>query len=61
MPLYLVWVERDDSLEAPVPFLSPRPVGVGDVITIHREPCRIDRIEMAPDERYDAVIYGHRE
>ncbi len=61
VPLYLVWIERDGSLEAPVAHASTHPVGVGDVIIVEREPCHVDRIEAPPDERYDAVIYGHRE
>lgn len=61
VPLYLVWIERDDSLEMPAVHASTHPVAVGDVIVVERESCHVDRIEAAPDRRYDAVIHGHRE
>lgn len=61
MPLYLVWIKRDDSLEMPVVYASTHPVAVRDVILVEREPCHVDRIEAAPDSPYDAMIHGHRE
>jgi hypothetical protein len=61
MPLYLVWIGRDTSLEAPAAYASAHPVAPGDVITVEAEPCRIERIEPPPDERYDAVIYARRQ
>ncbi len=60
MPHYLVWIDRDNSMEAPAAYASTHPVAPGDLITVEREPCRVDRIESPPDERYDAVIYAHR-
>jgi hypothetical protein len=61
MPLYLVWIKRDDALELPAVHASAHPVAAGDVIFVEREPCRVERIEAAPDTRYDAVIHGRRE
>ena len=60
MPNYLVWINRDNSMEAPAAYASTHPVAPGDVIAVEREPCCVDRIESPPDERYDAVIYAHR-
>ena len=60
MPHYLVWIDRDNSMEAPAAYASTHPVALGDLITVEREPCRVDRIESPPDDRYDAVIYAHR-
>lgn len=61
MPLYVVWIKRGESVETPAVHASPHPVAVGDVIEVEREPCHVDRVEPAPDTRYDAVIHGHRE
>ena len=60
MPLYLVWIHRDESLEIPAVYASTRPVAVGDVIHVEGEPCHVDRVEAAPDTRYDAIIRGRR-
>ncbi len=54
-------MDADQSLEAPVAYASPHPLAAGDVINVAREPCRVDRIEPPPDERYDAVIHARRE
>ncbi len=61
MPLYVVWINREGSLEAPAVYASIHPVAVGDVIDVEHEACRVERIEPAPDSRYDAVIHSRRE
>ena len=60
MPLYLVWIQREESLEAPAVYASTHPVAVGDVIVVERETCQVDRVEAAPDTRYDAIIHARR-
>ena len=47
MPLYLVWIQSDQSLETSVAYASPHPIARGDLIDVAREPCCVERIEAA--------------